>query len=258
MTSLVRGRGMALCYNRAMETTAADVLAANWSDWAQLFLRPSEPGFWLLVDLAAAMGFALLLAGLSLRRRNLLRATRWPVVPFLALMLGAVSPQGMGLAGIDWQATLRLGLPLVAGLLLLLALVRLAVRAEGAGSGDLPNADSGTTAWAILYSGVEQLHWCFQRAALLAIFLALPSATTNAAYWATWMAVLLALPGLLLLPSGWSRLWNLVALAATAILFFYTRNFWLCWLLHAGTMLIAGPALLRSASPTSTRAMRVR
>lgn len=236
-------------------------LGAGWSAWAALFVNPRAPGFWLLIDLLTAVGVALLLAGVSSRRRNLLCAGRWVVVPFLALLFGAVSPQSMGLAGTDRAAALRLGLPLVAGLLLLLTLARLAVRGEGAqGAADVPRvrpAEPGAVPFAILYAGVEQLHWCFQRAALLMIVAALPSAPATAAYWATWAAVLLALPGLLLLPSGWGRLWTFVALATTAILFFYTRNFWLCWALHAGTLLIAGAGLVRSELPAA-RSLRLR
>lgn len=229
----------------------AETVDGGWGAWAALFVNPRAPGFWLLVDLLAAIGVGLLLAGVSSRRRNLLRAGRWVVVPFLALTFGAVSPQTMGLAGTDRVAALRLGLPLVAGLLLLLTLARLAVRGDAprgaAQAPPLRPSEPGAVPFAILYAGGEQLHWCFQRAALLVIVAALPNAPANAAYWATWAAMLLALPGLLLLPSGWGRLWTFVALAATAILFFYTRNFWLCWALHAGTLLLAGAGTVRTA-----------
>jgi hypothetical protein len=242
------------------QTSGLEILdAAGWGTWALLWVRPDSPGFWLLLDLLTALGFALLLAGLPPRRKNLLWSLRWLLVPFLALLAGAVSPQAMGIAGVDREIALRLGLPLVAGLLLLLVLVRLAVRSEGgSGVNPPPVAEAGTIPFALLYTGAEQFHWCFQRAALLAIFAALPSAPVSAAYWATWAAVLLALPGLLLLQGGWARLWNLVALTSTAILFFYTRNFWLCWALHATIVLLAGPTLVRSALTNPVRALHLR
>lgn len=237
--------------------SAASGLATTWGEWALLIVRPSGPGFWLLVDVLAAVGVSLLPVRALEGRASLLRAVRWLLVIFFALAAGALSPQALGMAGIDWETALRLGLPLVAGLLLLLALVRLAVRPEAGQAAGEP----GAVPYALLYAGAQQAHWCFQRAALLALFVALPSGNAGpaAAYWATWTAVLLALPGLLHLRSGWARLWSLVALASTAILFFYTRNFWLCWALHAGALLLAGPALVRGDAPViaTARAPRV-
>jgi hypothetical protein len=225
-----------------MESTAA----AAWGEWLLLFVRPDEPGFWLLVDLIAAVGFAVMLGG-SARRRNLVRALRWLVTPFLALLFGAVSLEAMGLAGVDRGQALRLGMPLVVGILLLLALVRLAVRPDPLAP-PRASGEPGEVPFAILYAGVEQAHWCFQRAAMLTIFMALPVALSQPAYWALWAAIFIALPGLLFVPSGWARLWSFIALATTAILFFYTRNFWLAWALHAGIFLLAGPSIVRSGT----------
>jgi hypothetical protein len=41
----------------------------------------------------------------------------------------------------------------------------------------------------------------------------------------------------------------LVALTTTSILFFYTRNFWLCWILHVTVQLIATPPALLPLAP---------
>jgi hypothetical protein len=136
----------------------------------------------------------------------------------------------------------------VAGLLLLLAIVRLTVH-ELPHAVAPPVAGSAPMLYALLYGGAQQFHWCFQRGALLALFLsvaALPESVMAApSYWATWAAVLVALPGVLLVAPGAPRLYTAIGLVATAILFFYTRNFWLCWILHSAILAFAGVAWLR-------------
>jgi hypothetical protein len=216
------------------------------ASWVGAQLRPDAPGFWLALDLLVAAALWMLPVRYG-RRETLARPLRWIVLPSMALLAGALSPQALGLAGIDWQAGITLGLGIVLGLLLLLALVRLTVR-EPAGD---PQEAAGSAAslYALLYGGAQQFHWCFQRGALLALFVslaALPAAAMRApVYWATWVAVLIALPGLLFVAPGLPRLYTGIALVATAILFFYTRNFWLCWALHSGILAFAGVAWLR-------------
>jgi hypothetical protein len=54
-----------------------------------------------------------------------------------------------------------------------------------------------------------------------------------------WGGALLVLPlSLLLQPTGLQRLVKLVILVVTSVLFLYTRNFWLCWLVHAALVLL--------------------
>jgi hypothetical protein len=61
-------------------------------------------------------------------------------------------------------------------------------------------------------------------------------------YWAIWLAAGFALVDLASDTAGAAN-WivRLVALLITSILFFYTRNFWLCWLLHTGVQMILPP-----------------
>ena len=57
------------------------------------------------------------------------------------------------------------------------------------------------------------------------------------AYWAVWLAALLALPSALALqPAAGTRLGK--ATVVTSVLFFYTRNFWFCWAIHAFAWLL--------------------
>lgn len=209
--------------------------------WMVSQLRPDAPGFWLLLDLLIALGLLMAAAWAPMQRRALLRALRWLLIPYVALLAGAVSPQWMGLSGINWQAGLTLGLGFVGALLALLALMRLTQRDAAAA----PPADGATVIYSLLAAGLEQFHWSFQRGALLLLLPSWPGGLESPAYWATWAAALLALPGVVFHTPGVARLYKGLALVATAILFFYTRNFWLCWLLHAGIMLFAGAAASR-------------
>lgn len=216
--------------------------------WLGTQLRPDAPGFWLAFDLLLAAALRLAAGRLPPRVGALALPLRWVLVPGVALLAGAVSPQALGLARIDWQVGLTLGLGIVFGLLLLLGLVRLTVR-ETADESAAGGAGGGPLLYALLHGGAQQFHWCFQRGALFVVFAsfaALPVSTIAApAYWATWAAVFVALPGLWLVVPGAPRLHTSIALVATAILFFYTRNFWLCWALHSGVMAFAGVAWLR-------------
>jgi hypothetical protein len=233
-----------------------------------LLLRPSTPVFWLLVDLLAALVLGRLAAGQPRPTQNLVRALRRLAVPYAALLAGAVAPQAMGLAGLDWQAGLTLGVGVAGGVLLLLGMAHLAARTaafEPPVSPALPDAGpaGAPLLHALLHYGAEQFHWCFLRAALLGLLQAIVQATGQATgqvapslaawlglreaalYWAVWGAALLALPSLWDTAAGSPRLHKGIALAATSVLFLYTRNFWLCWALHAGIMLFAGVAHLR-------------
>jgi hypothetical protein len=51
---------------------------------------------------------------------------------------------------------------------------------------------------------------------------------------------------LALQPNRSLRVIKLAALLVTSILFLYTRNFWLCWLVHAALVVVFTPAVLHS------------
>ncbi len=68
------------------------------------------------------------------------------------------------------------------------------------------------------------------------------------AYWSIWIAALLALPfSLLHQPTAYHRLVKAAILVMTSILFFYTRNFWLCWAVHAIAWLLLAQPTVASA-----------
>ena len=81
----------------------------------------------------------------------------------------------------------------------------------------------------------REFHWCFLRGAVWELLLASPPAFQIPQYWALWISAALSLPGIFVHSRHSSeRLTTAVILLATTTLFLYTRNFWLCWLLHLG------------------------
>ncbi len=205
------------------------------SNWIGSPLSPAAPALWLGLSLLSglvALGMTRLLPEqLGAGGRRWLWLSRWLLIAYLALISGGVSPRLMGLADLNWVRSLTLGAGLVAGLAGLLLLVRLTVVAA------LPPPTHGnarpTLLSELLWLGAEQFHWSFLRAAIWELLLRLPTPPDLPAYQSLWIATLLALPEALLLSQRpLDRLARGVALLATAIIFFYTRNFWLCWVMH--------------------------
>jgi len=206
------------------------------------FASFAEPGFWLVM---AGLFAVVLLVGRAYAPppwRNWLPAAYWLLIPYLALLAGAVSPRLMGLYWLDWRATFQVG----AGLLLATVLLALVGRlltspsAEPADDGGWPQR----AAW-VRDAGAEEWFWCFLRAALWELLLAWPELVSLPLYTAIWAAGALALPlALLLQPNAGLRAIKVAALVVTSILFLYTRNFWLCFLIHAALVLVLTPAVL--------------
>ena len=102
----------------------------------------------------------------------------------------------------------------------------------------------------LLWTGIEQFHWCVLRGALWEMILTLATPPELPNYWAVWVAAGIILLELLLLrPGFYPLIIQLVALTTTSILFFYTRNFWLCWVLHACVQLFTAPPSLLPLAP---------
>lgn len=209
------------------------------------FASFAEPGFWLVISVLFAV---VMLAGRAYAPpawRNWITLAYWVVIPYLALLAGAVSPRLMGLYWLDWRATFQVG----AGLLLATVLLALVGRLLTSPSAQ-PANDGGWSrraTWVIL-AGAEEWFWCFLRAAFWELLLAWPQAVTLPLYGAIWGAGGLALPlALALQPNSAQRVIKLAVLVVTSTLFLYTRNFWLCWLVHAALVVVFTPAVLHSA-----------
>jgi hypothetical protein len=240
-------------------------------DWIVAQLRVQAPGFWLLFSLITAIMLLLFWRQIPLEIRANLLLVRWLLIPYFGLLGGGLSPRLLGLTDLDWLTTLGFGLGLVFIILAALVVVRITLLAnqpaelEGGQENHphLPGTGPGGEAVTIptfsltpyftqfLISGAEEFHWSFLRAALWELLLALPVVPTFPLYLATWLAALLAAVEILFVHHEFvPRLAKLVVLATTSVLFLYTRNFWLCWFLHASAWLILNP---RFATPTLNR-----
>ena len=225
-------------------------------DWFIGQLHPLRPGFWLLLSFGLS-GLSLLAARfLPGKIVGRLRIGRWIFTPYLGLLMGGLSPRLLGLSDIDWVAGLGLGVGLIFAIWLLLALVQATLhRAERAPEAARPAGRSLLEQ--IVWAGSQEFHWVFLRGAVWEMLLALPTPPALPGYWAIWLASLLALPGIFVQHRHTpQRVIAGLLLITTAILFFYTRNFFLCWLLHASAGLLVGYGVATSHSPTQSSAQR--
>jgi len=209
-------------------------------EWFIDQLSPLRPGFWLLFSFGTS-GVALVAARFMPEKvGGRLRIGRWILIPYLGLLAGGLSPRLLGLSDIDWVAGLGLGVGLLFAIWLLLALVQVTLFKENRESSTLFQAERPLVEQ-IITAGAQELHWVFLRAAIWEMLLALPAPPTFPAYWAVWLASALSLPGIFVqyrqMPQ---RIIAGMLLITTATLFFYTRNFFLCWLLHTSIELLVG------------------
>jgi|GEM_PF-601180 len=225
---------------------------------------------WLGISLICGSCLFFFYQRTPLRYRPILCNARWIVIPYLGLLTGGISPRLMGLTGINWFASFGFGLVLIGGVLVVLIIVRSVTAfpvanapvahapAEAAGSQNyLTPRTAAALPVSLVAIGAEEFHWAFLRSALWEIFLAFPLLAPQAGYWAAWMAVLLALPEALRYQTSFSqRICKCALLVTTTVLFLFTRNLWLSWLLHVLGWTLLAPASKDEKSPSSTHTRR--
>jgi hypothetical protein len=232
-------------------------------EWMLTQLSFQAPGIWLFLSVTTGIILALGWGWIRLERRWRVLVARWLLIPYLGLLAGGLSPRLLGLTDLDWLSSLGFGLGLVVMLLALLLIVRMSTLGQAQESdpavpvasiqqeeAKLIGQHLATSPYLaqILASGAEEFHWSFLRAACWEMLLGLPTPPALPIYVAIWLAALLATAEILLLPATVAqRFAKLVVLATTSILFLYTRNFWLCWFLHASMWLLLNPPM---AAPT--------
>ena len=198
----------------------------------QLTLSPLRAGSWLMLSFLLAgvtTGVTRLVAP---ELEFIVRLVRRVQLPYIGLILGGLSPRLMGLTELDWAERFSIGVALLFGVLILLALIRIWLHTD---QEQLPvRATHSTSSGLLLLEGsAQEFHWCFLRGAVWELLFSLPSAPEPPQYWAIWIGAALALPGISIQREQISdRLITLLILVTTSSLFLYTRNFWLCWLLH--------------------------
>ena len=226
--------------------------------WLAAQFTPTAPLFWLAVGLLTTALVLSLQDYISPLWRGRVWFAHWLLIPYLGLLAGGLSPRLLGLANIDWLASLGLGVGLLFGVTALLVFVRAVVDLGDPADMTGPRRFLGVLTrpgWRIfaglaLWSGIEQFHWAFLRGGLHETLLTLPTPPALPGYWAIWGAA-----GIILVEVLWARrdlahlVIQLATLLTTSILFFYTHNFWLCWILHVLVRWIASPPGLLLVSP---------
>jgi hypothetical protein len=226
--------------------------------WISAQLSPYAPGFWLLVGILSTALYTSIHLYIPARWRGLIWFALWLLIPYLGLLVGGLSPRLLGLAGHDWIAGLGLGLGLIFAVVILLTLARAvtdlgvptAVTTSVATAAAVERLGWHTISSTLLWCGIEQFHWVFLRGAIWEMLQTLPNPPELVGYWAIWCAAVVILIELLMLrPTFFALLIQLVALITTSILFFYTRNFWLCWVMHVAVQLLTAPPALLPLAP---------
>jgi hypothetical protein len=208
------------------------------------FLSFHAPGFWLVMALLGAIVALGSRPFLPTAARTPVILAYWLLLPYLALLSGGVSPRLMGLVYIDWALSLRIGMGLAFGLIVLTLGMRAAssfpsLHTRRDASPDAPLHRWGAIVVVIILCGAEEFFWAFLRGASAELLVNLQFSLTIPGYWAIWVAAALAAPvALINAPGAYGRLIKATILVLSSIVFFYTRNFWLCWLLHAAVWLI--------------------
>lgn len=224
------------------------------------------PVGWLGATLLCGFGLLLIYRQTPAIYRRPLRNIRWFVIPYLGLLTGGISPRFMGLTGINWFASFGFGLVLIAGILAVVALVRTIMAFSVSPTAAVSTAVASTSLsrslapqplseperqkWyattfsiSVLNIGAEEFHLTFLRSAIWEMLLTFSTTPIQTGYWAAWAALTLALPEALYYPATVAqRLCKGALLVATTVLFIFTRNFWLCWLLHLFGWILLAPS----------------
>jgi hypothetical protein len=230
---------------------------------------PRAPGFWLLISVIGGLIVIYLEAHRPQAQPRLLAAAHRVLIPYLGLVLGGLSPRLMGLNRIDWSAGLGIGLLLIFAVTALLILVRATVDLPDTTEESRSRREDDATRVAdvtshpirpfilhpstfilIVTCGVREFHWAFLRGAWWELLLTTPAPPEQPGYWAIWLATVFVLVELLFRRLSFAHtIFQIAIHICTGILFFYTLNFWLCWLLHTIAQFIAAPRALGVTIP---------
>ena len=204
----------------------------------QLTASPMRAGLWLALSFLLA-GIAMgVTRAIAPDLERLVRVVRWVQIPYIGLILGGLSPRLMGLTNVDWVSGFRVGVVALAGLLVLLFLIRTWLNFDRESSSD--NAPIGQfSRLSLIESSAQEFHWCFLRGAVWDLLLSLASPPLSPHYWAVWIGAAISLPGIYISTAPLSnRLMTTLVLVTTSCIFLFTRSFWLCCLLHLGIRVI--------------------
>lgn len=209
----------------------------------------SAPALWLLFSLSVGLTLPLIRSQWLKPHRGWIELMRWILVPYLGLVSGQISPLLMGFVGLNWIATFEIGFTIVFVGLIIVALVRITQRHYRQGelrrssqekslsrSFNLSSIQNSGFGWLVLTAVAREFHWTFLRAAIWESLLTdsqnLFDTPVNTA---VWTATVLALFEMVVRrQSGQQWIHSITILIVTSVLFIYTRNFYLCAIMHGG------------------------
>jgi hypothetical protein len=204
----------------------------------QLTASPMRAGLWLALSFLLAGIATGVTRTIAPDLERLVRVVRWVQVPYIGLILGGLSPRLMGLSEFDWSSGFSVGVVALAGLLVLLFLVRIWLQM----SAEVPNPNASIgrfSSLSLIESSAQEFHWCFLRGAVWELLISLASPLVSPQYWAVWIGAAIALPGIYISSRSLSdRLMTTLVLVTTSSVFLFTRSFWLCCFLHLGLRVI--------------------
>lgn len=196
-----------------------------------------EPLIWVAMSLIFSVAFRFARYRFSAHRKYILDSARWILFPYLGLLLGHLSPRLLGLTEINWLNSLSLGVGLICLTAILILLVQTTtdnpVLPNTLAQSTFASTNSSSLAESIVSAGAEQFHWSFLRGAFWETLLRIGYSAATAAYAGVWIGGLIAMAELVLHKRrAMQRLHTLVVLTVTSTLFYFTHNFWLCWIMH--------------------------
>lgn len=225
---------------------------------------------WLAIGLAASLGTYWIQSKLTTASNLYLESGYRVLIPYLGLITGSISPYLMGLSNINWATSLGIGVGLFFAILAILALMN-ATLLYGPNREQQPNRASTTplverqlrqNLQAPLLNNIsvrravsavtEQFYWTFIRAAVWEALITVQPQFELPAYHALWLAALFAIPDTLMhTANAQARINSVCTFIATSILFFYTRNFWICALLHLAMAFLLRQNYADAIAPTA-------
>ena len=204
----------------------------------QLTWSPTRAGLWLALSFLLSGTATLVTRMAAPELERPVRVVRWIQIPYLGLILGALSPRLMGLSVTGWDSRYIVGVVVLAGLLVLLVLVRIGLHSETGQTGAFTLTGRSWSP-SLIESCAQEFHWCFLRGAVWDVLPSFLSDSGSPHYWAVWIGAAISLPGIYIQPLPLSdRLLTTVVLLTTSSLFLITQSFWLCCLLHLGIRVI--------------------
>lgn len=204
---------------------------------------------WGVAETVVTVIWLILHHRISQRWYQFAQLIRLCAIPYLALLAGEISQRSMGLTGYDWGNSLSVGSILMIVIVAIWFGIRIAeessslpLDADVQENGLRTSSNWSKNGLKVLTASGLELNWCFWRVIGTQLTAWLFVELDSPIYWGVTLSVMLLAIFIFFSSSSLATtLTNITILIATSVLFLFTRNFWLCWLLHTILLLSAMP-----------------